>query len=292
VLDNFVDDLETRVAFVIPGDATAVDASMIEIEGVDDVLQELGVVLPSLTLGAQSLTDIDTSGGTTDEIDLGTSGVVNNDHFIGGVAVLYDEGGTNDPQTCNIDDADATSNQISCASPLITAANANDILVILPGVGEELLSGAATATALLDADASGSTTASTLGAIVNDLEDGGRTDLIIDTIAAGVLDAAGVAVLQAMMDNIILCTVDNTNFTPTTTAAQADCVDVDGGAWTPDADQNVGSLIMAISGANTNDRRFAFSTLVDNSELRVTVATPDAWDDAMANGDQFYIIPF
>jgi hypothetical protein len=54
------------------------------------------------------------------------------------------------------------------------------------------------ATAILDADASGSTTNSTLGAIINDLEDGGRLDLILDARAS----QASVDAIKAKTDSL------------------------------------------------------------------------------------------
>lgn len=53
--------------------------------------------------------------------------------------------------------------------------------------------------AILNRDASASTTNSTLGAIINDLEDGGRTDLIVDAILLDTAEigAAGAGLTEA-----------------------------------------------------------------------------------------------
>ena len=49
-LDNYVDDLETRISFVIPGDTTAVAADVIEYEGNDDVTSQVTAALAAMVI--------------------------------------------------------------------------------------------------------------------------------------------------------------------------------------------------------------------------------------------------
>jgi len=163
------------------------------------------------------ITDIDSSGTTTDELILASAGVDTDNNLIGYTLTLRISG--QDPQTCIIDDAAAASDTVSCAgnwksaptagggdtydirnvfgeqvvqltqgSTLDVDANGRVRVVEGTGVGELNLSGgnigisAAGAQTILAEDCSSFTVGGTLGAACNDLENGGRLDLLIDSI--------------------------------------------------------------------------------------------------------------
>jgi len=203
-LDDLVDDLEAALLYTAAGSTTPSQAG---------------------------ITDIDSSGGTTDELILASGGVDSDNNLIGSTMKVTISG--EDPMSCVIDDADDTTDTISCATAWETTptAGGGDTYSVLLTVGEPVvtlssgtqidtnpngqvrvaegtstgelnLSGGAIdvsqdgADAILSRACSGHTTDGTLGAICNDWEDTGRLDVIIDSTLAdtgsdGVLVSSG-----------------------------------------------------------------------------------------------------
>jgi hypothetical protein len=145
------------------------------------------------------------------------------------------------------------------------------------------------ATAILDADASGSTTNSTLGAIINDWENGGRLDLLLDdTATASEVTAAAANVSVDEIQATALADLFNTDSATTYGAAVAGSVvkeiadNAGGSALTTDAIAEAMFTYDATATYGTANAGSVVKQIADNaggSALTVQEIVDGVWDE-------------
>ena len=148
------------------------------------------------------ITDIDASGGTSDELILASGAVTDDDNWIGVTITLSD--GSGNKQSCIVDAADAATDTISCPGNWKTAptSGGGDTYTVRWTFGERVVALANDAVKL-NVDSAGSMLVSqgqSTGQI--DLQ-GGKVRLDDDQINSSTIDATGAAeIADAILDEV------------------------------------------------------------------------------------------